>query len=108
MKKRKLVKKIAEVGCMRVPEVNCDICPLLYICTGKEGSIKAAHECLIGNSKKDKSCPYCGGIGEETFMTSSPDGITSSIIISPCRLCLGTGKRIKRADLEAEVVRLRK
>ncbi|MFA5149072.1 MAG: hypothetical protein WC491_08125 [Candidatus Omnitrophota bacterium] len=110
MKKRELVKKIAEVGCARLQgryDVRCDSCPLVCTCTGTEGSIKAANEYLLAHPKKDKPCPYCVGIGEETFITSSPDGITSSIIIRPCPLCLGSKKRIKRAELEAEVVRLR-
>jgi DnaJ-class molecular chaperone len=109
MKKRELVKKIAEVGCARLQgryDVRCDSCPLVCTCTGTEGSIKAANEYLIAHPKGDKPCPHCGGSGEELTTVTTPGGSTA-FTKRPCPLCLGTGKRIKRAELEAEVVRLR-
>ena len=109
MKKRELVKKIAEVGCTRIPAhfgLTCETCPLVYVCMGIEGSIKAANGYLVAHPKEDKPCPHCGGSGQE--IADPYDESDKPLFSATCPLCLGTGKRIKRADLEAEVVRLRK
>ena len=110
MKKRKLIEKIAREGCARLQgkyDVRCDSCPLVCMCMGTEGSIKAANEYLIANPKKDKPCPRCDGNGNVSELAMSPNGSSSALTVMTCPLCLGTGKRLKRADLEAEVVRLR-
>ena len=111
MKKRKLVEKIAEVGCIRMSfhyKLTCETCPLKSECNGSADiSIQAAKDYLLTSPEKDKPCPHCGGSGEELTTVTTPGGSTA-FTKRPCPLCLGSKKRIKRAELEAEVVRLRK
>jgi hypothetical protein len=110
MKKRELVKKIAEVGCVRIPVhfgLTCETCPLVYVCIGINGSIKAANEYLIAHPKGDKPCPHCGGSGNVVTVIKEENGTATAMPTTLCHLCLGSKKRIKRAELEAEVVRLR-
>jgi len=109
MKKRELIEKIAEVGCGDLP---CPECPLSrggWECTvPQDCSIKPyAKDYLLTSPEKDKPCPHCGGSGEELTTVTTPGGSTA-FTKRPCPLCLGSKKRIKRAELEAEVVRLRK
>lgn len=89
--------------------VDCHECPFV----GHDGACSLpgdtagvfAKQWLIDHSKKDKPCPRCDGNGNELVM--SPNGSSSTMTLKKCPLCLGTGKRLKRADLEAEVVMLR-
>lgn len=107
MKKRKLIEKIAEVGCQEMDDLFCTECPLNELCACSGESKDVAKKYLINHPKKDKPCPRCDGNGNVSELAMSPNGSSSAMAVMTCPLCLGTGKRIKRADLEAEVVRLR-
>jgi RecJ-like exonuclease len=108
MKKRKLVEKIAREGC---EDVDCHECSFI----GHDGAcslpgdtaVAFAKQWLVAHPKKDKPCPQCDGNGTVSELAMSPNGSSSTMTPKKCPLCLGTGKRLKRADLEAEVVRLR-
>ena len=107
MKKRELVKKIAREGC---EVVDCHECPFVRhdgACSLPGGTpLTFAKQWLSEHAKKDKPCPHCGGSGQE--IADPYDESDKPLFSATCPLCLGTGKRIKRADLEAEVIRLRK
>ena len=107
MKKRNLVEKIAREGC---EHVNCYDCPFVghdgFCSLPGDTAVAFAVQWLSEHEKKDKHCPHCGGSGEEFTPVTTPGGSTA-FTKRPCPLCLGSKKRIKRADLEAEVVRLR-
>jgi hypothetical protein len=106
MKKRKLIKKIAREGC---EDVDCHECSFI----GHDGAcslpgdtaVVFAKQWLVAHLKEDKPCPRCGGSGR--IITDPYDESDKPLVAIACPLCLGTGKRITRADLEAEVVRLR-